>query len=64
MLDNELKLNLDNIHLLAAPIMHFSVHEVALREIMRGCDWNRLKKATQDRADHHCEICGRYVSHS
>ena len=64
MTNAELKPNLENIHLLAAPIMHFSVHEVEPREIMRGCDWNRLKKAIQDRANHHCEICGRYVSHS
>ena len=64
MLDNTLKPNLENIHLLAVPIMHFGVHEVEPREIMRGRDWNRLKKAAQERADHHCEICGRYVSHS
>jgi len=29
-----------------------------LRGLLRGCTWDRLRKATYEEADHQCEICG------
>ena len=55
---------IENIHLLAKPILHYSIFGVAPREIMGEESWKEIKKTVQARANHNCEICGRYVPHT
>ena len=56
--------NLTNVPLLAHPILHCTMLGVAPREIMGETAWKIIKKQTQARASHNCEICGRYVPHT
>ena len=54
----------ENIPLLAKPILHYTIFGVAPREIMGEAAFKKVKAEVQARADHHCEICGRYVAHT
>lgn len=54
----------ENIPLLAKPILHYTIFGVAPREIMGEVAFKKVKNEVQARADHHCEICGRYVAHT
>lgn len=56
--------NIKNIPLLAHPILHYTMFGVAPREIMGETAWKVVKKQTQARANHYCEICGRHVPHT
>lgn len=56
--------NINNLPLLARPILHYSMFGVAPRNIIGESAFRKIKKEVQLRADHHCEICGRYVSHN
>lgn len=54
----------ENIALLASPILHYTIFGVAPREIMGEKAFKKIKSQVQARADHHCEICGRFVPHT
>lgn len=54
----------ENIALLSAPVLHYSIFGVAPREIMGETAFKKIKSEVQKRADHHCEICGRFVPHT
>jgi len=54
----------ENIPLLAKPVLHYTIFGVAPREIMGEAAFKKIKAEVQARADHHCEICGRYVAHT
>ena len=56
--------NINNLPLLARPVLHYSMFGVAPRNIIGESAFRKIKKKVQLRADHHCEICGRYVSHN
>lgn len=56
--------NINNLSLLARPVLHYSMFGVAPRNIIGESAFRKIKKEVQLRADHHCEICGRYVSHN
>ena len=54
----------ENIPLLAKLVLHYTIFGVAPREIMGEAAFKKIKAEVQARADHHCEICGRYVAHT
>lgn len=56
--------NINNLPLLARPVLHYSMFGVAPRNIIGESAFRKIKKEVQLRADHHCEICGRYVTHN
>ncbi|HEO7770462.1 TPA: hypothetical protein VBM32_002222 [Streptococcus agalactiae] len=60
----ELKPNLDNIPLLARPMLHYTMFGVAPREIMGKAAFNTIKDKVREDCDCHCEICGRVVLHN
>ncbi|EMF0044871.1 hypothetical protein ACG6P0_002365 [Enterococcus hirae] len=60
-MDNNL--NIEMIKVLTQPIVPMSLHYLTPRKIMGATKWNKLKKEYQVKADHHCMICKRYVSH-
>jgi hypothetical protein len=53
----------DNIKILAQPLLPYTLHGVNPRTIMGQTSWNKIKKVKQKEADHHCQICDRYVAH-
>ncbi len=54
---------LENIPVLAEPVLPLSLHGVNPRTLMGRAAWSRVKKQTQARAANHCEVCGRFVAH-
>ena len=56
--------NVENVIELARPILHCTMFGVAPREIMGEKAFKEIKREAQKKADHHCEICGRFVSHT
>ncbi|MGV3261545.1 group II intron maturase-specific domain-containing protein [Streptococcus agalactiae] len=60
----ELKPNLDNIPLLARPMLHYTMFGVSPREIMGKAAFNTIKDKVREDCDCHCEICGRVVLHN
>lgn len=57
-------MTLENIELLARPIMHMSLWGVAPREIMGDYAFKKIKKQVQEEAKNHCMICDRFVPHN
>lgn len=56
--------NPENIPELAVPIMHYTMFGVAPREILGKTEFKKIKKQVQQKANNHCEICGRYIPHT
>lgn len=52
-----------NISILAQPLLPYSLHGVNPRSIMGQTNWNKTKKAKRLEANHHCQICDKYVPH-
>lgn len=51
------------IEILTQPIIPIYLHGVNPRSIMGDNRWNKIKKEVQKEANHHCMICGDFVSH-
>lgn len=56
-------MTIENIKILAQPILPYSLHGVNPRTIMGNAAWNKMKIAKRSEANHHCQICDRYVPH-
>ncbi|KAA0686396.1 hypothetical protein [Enterococcus faecium] len=59
----ENNLDLDMVKILTQPVVPYALHYQNPRGIMGKTKWNKLKKEYQNKANHHCMICKKYVSH-
>jgi len=58
------KLDVEKVRVLTQPIVPVILHGLNPRNLMKSSEWDKLKKQYREKANHHCMICQRYVSHS